>query len=440
MRMLREWQGVRLRQDFAAPDPDAPPRPVVLPASWGAAAAAALADLVPGPGPARLIAAAEAWIAPLAARAAAAGIALPLAPRLRRLLRARRGGPSAGIWRGVTEAVPGFVLNLPAFLDPEGGFDRAGFAEAVETAALALSLAAPGQPRIAVGMADLAGLIAALGLSYDSPAARALAADLAAALRARADAAAPRLAATTAIFPAHAAEALLGVETSGIAPAFSPLAPEGGLSRAARAFLAASGLSAEAALAAALAGATPFAPVGAAAHAAMHDALAPHFHAMPPRPAARPRAGRAAPREELPGRRRGYTQKALLGGHKLYLRTGEYEDGRLGEISVGLNRESPAFRGLMDAFTTAVSLGLQHGVPLAAFAAALTQTRFGAAGAVDGDPAVSQASSPVDYIFRHLASSYLGQPDLPAAETGEPPGEKSPLLPLDLPRLRLVKK
>ena len=146
-----------------------------------------------------------------------------------------------------------------------------------------------------------------------------------------------------------------------------------------------------------------------------------------------------ARRRELPGRRSGYTQKASVGGHKLFLRTGEYDDGSLGEIFVALHKEGAAFRGLMDNFALAVSLGLQHGVPLERFVEAFTFTRFGPAGAVDGDPAVGAATSLLDYAFRHLAANYLGRRDIPEAEieeadtVGHGARDQSPLLPLDLP-------
>jgi hypothetical protein len=240
---------------------------------------------------------------------------------------------------------------------------------------------------------------------------------------------------TTAIAPPGPVDAILGIETGGIAPAFSPLGPSGGLSRATRAWLGVSGLTAEEALAMVLAGSTPLPVIGAQAYGAMHDAVTPFIHAMPPRPVAlegpAPRAGR----RDLPGRRSGYTQRAMVGGHRIFLRTGEYDDGSLGEISVALLKESPAFRGLMDSFAASVSLGLQHGVPLDAFVDAFTLTRFGPAGAVDGDPAVRKATSLVDYMVRHLAANYLGRRDLPEADIGEADlvGETSPLLPMDLP-------
>ena len=129
----------------------------------------------------------------------------------------------------------------------------------------------------------------------------------------------------------------------------------------------------------------------------MHDAVALFMQAMPARPVApRQPAAASARRRDLPARRAGYTQRATVGGHRLYVRTGEYADGALGEIFIALHKESAAFRGLMDNFAVAVSLGLQHGVPLEAFVEAFTFTRFGPAGAVEGDPAVTHATSLLD--------------------------------------------
>ncbi len=150
----------------------------------------------------------------------------------------------------------------------------------------------------------------------------------------------------------------------------------------------------------------------------MHDAVAPFVHAMPARPEPVRQPLHAVRRRELPARRAGYTQKAAVGGHRLFLRTGEYDDGTLGEVFIALHKEGAAFRGLMDNFAIAVSLGLQHGVPLEAYVEAFTFTRFGPAGAVEGDPAVAQATSLLDYAFRHLAANYLGRRDIPEAEVG----------------------
>jgi ribonucleoside-diphosphate reductase alpha chain len=119
-----------------------------------------------------------------------------------------------------------------------------------------------------------------------------------------------------------------------------------------------------------------------------------------------------AQRERLPHRRKGYTQKAMVGGHKVYLRTGEYEDGRIGEIFIDMHKEGAAFRSLMNNFAIAVSIGLQYGVPLEEFVEAFTFTRFEPAGVVSGNDTIKMATSVIDYIFREVAISYLGRTDL----------------------------
>ncbi len=117
-------------------------------------------------------------------------------------------------------------------------------------------------------------------------------------------------------------------------------------------------------------------------------------------------------RERLPTRRAGYTQKAIVGGHKIYLRTGEYEDGRLGEIFLDMHKEGAAFRSLMNCFAISVSLGLQYGVPLEEFVDAFVFTKFEPNGIVQGNPHIKMATSIIDYIFRELAITYLGRYDL----------------------------
>ena len=422
-RPVGAWRGVRMRRMLAAADPESAPRVVALPTGWDDAAAAALAALSPGRAPVALMAASEAWIAPLCADAP------ELAERLRLLLIARRAAPGRPVWRDERAGAAGFVLNLAAFHDPASGFDAAGFTAAAATAAEAL--ARFGAAEATVGLADLAGLLAALGLDYEGAAARTLAAEIAQRLRAALGGAARAV-----VAPPGPAEALLGVETGGIAPAFSPLDDRGRLTRTARATLAARGIDADAALAAILAGRALFPPADAAAHAAMHDAVAPFLDAMPRRPAL------PAPCRAVPARHGGITQKATVGGHRVYLRTAEHDDGTLGEISVSLPRETPAVRAMMEALAHAVSLGLQHGVRLEEFVDAFTLTRFAPAGAVEGDANVTHATSVLDYLARTLAAQYLGRTDLPQGEPDEPP----PALPLDLPpaaagrrRLRVVK-
>ena len=119
-----------------------------------------------------------------------------------------------------------------------------------------------------------------------------------------------------------------------------------------------------------------------------------------------------AKRRKLPQRRKGYTQKAVIGGHKLYLRTGEYVDGSIGEIFVDMHKEGAAFRSLMNSFAIAISLGLQHGVPLEEFVEAFIFTRFEPNGMVSGNDSIKMSTSIIDYIFRELAITYLGRNEL----------------------------
>jgi ribonucleoside-diphosphate reductase alpha chain len=119
-----------------------------------------------------------------------------------------------------------------------------------------------------------------------------------------------------------------------------------------------------------------------------------------------------AERRRLANRRKGYTQKAIVGGHKVYLRTGEYEDGKLAELFIDMHKEGSAFRSLMNNFAIAISLGLQYGVPLEEFVEAFTFTRFEPSGMVEGNDTIKMSTSLIDYIFRELAISYLGRNDL----------------------------
>lgn len=119
-----------------------------------------------------------------------------------------------------------------------------------------------------------------------------------------------------------------------------------------------------------------------------------------------------AERRRLPDRRKGYIQKATVGGHKVYLHTGEFDDGQLGEIFIDMHKEGAAFRSLMNNFAIAISIGLQYGVPLEEFVDAFVFTRFEPAGEVTGNDSIRRATSILDYIFRELAVSYLGRDDL----------------------------
>src|SRR5262249_21328846 len=124
-------------------------------------------------------------------------------------------------------------------------------------------------------------------------------------------------------------------------------------------------------------------------------------------------------RERMPDRRKGYTQKAVVGGHKVYLRTGEYDDGRLGEIFIDMHKEGAALRSIINNFAIAVSLGLQYGVPLEEYVDAFTFTRFEPSGPVQGNDSIKYATSMLDYVFRELAVSYLSRFDLAHVDPSE---------------------
>jgi ribonucleoside-diphosphate reductase alpha chain len=143
------------------------------------------------------------------------------------------------------------------------------------------------------------------------------------------------------------------------------------------------------------------------------DTLADAIAAQePPQVIAQRLMERNATRRRLPLRRKGYTHKAVVGGHKVYLRTGEYEDGTLGEIFIDMHKEGAAFRSLMNNFAIAISIGLQYGVPMEEFVEAFTFTRFEPSGLVEGNDAIRMSTSVLDYLFRELAISYLGRNDL----------------------------
>ena len=307
------------------------------------------------------------------------------------------------------------------------GLDYAG-ADARATAACLAGLARGRVGQVSDGQLDLLAVWQPLPSVPTCPVPGLTAAAEAALLAA---AGAPGRAARLTVLPAGPEDALLGVETAGIAPGFSPVHPDGRLTRSAQARLVALGLSAEAALALTLLGETPLAPAEAAAYDAMRGAVAPWAEL----PALLGTAAAPRRRRTLPERQTGISRRVTVGGHRLHLRTAEYEDGRLGEISVGLPRDGAALRGLMDSFANVTSLALQHGVPLEELVETFAGTRYGPAGVVEGDPVVVAATSLVDYIFRALSADYLGQV-LEAPEVSAPPvpvASRAPLLPLEWP-------
>ncbi len=477
------WRGVRLSAVDADPTGDglASARGVI-PADWPDQCAQGLCAIRPPVGRAAVsvVEATRDWTGLVEQRAALAGLPAGLGAQLEAALRDRLAAPSLGIWRNVAEDVPGFLLNLPQFYDADRGFDHWRLAAVAQAAVTAVSVLAPEAQAIALGVSDLALLLGQLDLDYGSDAARDVACAIAGLLAAHADIASARVLATglvpgvpvinpalprscvvpglveaalaaqaqaasmgqrhhrrvLAMAAAGPVEQLLGVETVGVAAPVSALDGNGRLARWARARLSARGQSAEAALAVSLAGQDPFGVADRAGRRAMIEALMPFFGALPDciMPVEPKRGEAAARREALPTRRAGYTQKASLSGHRVFLRTGDYADGRLGEIFIALPRETAAVRGLADSLAIAVSVGLQHEVPLAAYVDALAETGSGAAGAVEGDPLVPSAYSPVDYVIRHLAANYLDRQEaVVEPELAVQPEASGPMLPLELP-------
>ncbi|MFT8717757.1 vitamin B12-dependent ribonucleotide reductase [Acetobacter sp.] len=228
-------------------------------------------------------------------------------------------------------------------------------------------------------------------------------------------------------------DALLGCEACGIAPIFSPLDEQGHLAPSTINRLAAKGFSPETALAAALAGESPLRLPDTDAHMRMYRALAGFVDRVPARPDPMVTPPRALPRgviRPMPERHTGIAQKAAVGGHRFFLRTAEYDDGSLGEISLTPARESAMVRGLLESFSQAVSIGLQYGAPLEDFVERFAYSSFGPAGTVEGDPVASYATSILDYAFRALSNLYLHQP-LPDAPPADSDRDPSPLLPFD---------
>ncbi len=231
-------------------------------------------------------------------------------------------------------------------------------------------------------------------------------------------------------------DGLLGVETCGFAPTFSLLRPDGSLATSTRQRLEFRGFTLETALAAALSGESVISQPSPKAHLAMHQALTSFVDFMPAKPEiTSPCSHRHLSRGQrrlLPTRHSGLTQKTTIGGHSLFMRTSDYEDGTLGSLSLTPMRESSMVRGLTESFGDAVSIGLQYGVPLEAFVDHFAYSCFGVAGTVEGDPVASYATSMLDYVFRALSSTYLGRhlPDSARQDNLQTP---DPLLPLNFP-------
>ncbi|WP_240775341.1 TSCPD domain-containing protein [Neokomagataea tanensis] len=481
---------MRTLQVTTDPD-DSSTRAVTLPAAWDDAAAEALARLAPGEGPVRLATEAARWVDTLDACLPLPGTpkdAAPLGHALSCLLLFRQIAPNAALWRREAEATPGFVVRLSSFVD-DGAFSAEHFAvslavicdalrrlqgeqSAERSGALPLFDAPDTTPKDPAGLillTDLDACLAAIGLDYDSDdgraAAQALTALTTAIARAGTSLAAPTIPdsplgglrnfAARALPPAAAygdgaclapiqtgfstpgpVDGLLDVEACGLAPIFSPTREDGRLRRATLQRLEHRGLQPQSALALALSGTNPLPPTSPEAHERMHHALCALVDFMPELPEpeyARLRAKlERGARRPLPNRQRGFTQRAAIGGHGLFMRTSEFDDGSLGEVSFVPAREGAMTRGLMECLGQAVSIGLQHGAPLGAFVERFAYARFGAAGTVEGDPSMGYASSMVDYAFRTLSDAYLDHPLPDAPQQAVEKEDPAPMLPLNM--------
>ena len=514
MTTLLQWNGVRMRTAHVAADPDdLALRAVTLPASWDDEAAIALLQLSGSTGALRLSTEAARWLQRFTTLPALPGEpgAKALGPMLAAGLLERQIAPMASLWQGQIDRRAGFVVNLGAFVQ-EGEFRGDSFVATLRLACAALrrlhavngpmlngelplfdgpvtvpsDVDQQGGPAGTLLLTNLDCCLALLGLDYDSETGRDAACYLSwlATSLARQGAGPVPLPPVSCPIPGlevtgrqirdemedslpdipdravietgfslpGPVDALLGVESCGLAPIFSPLRDNGHLRVSALSRLAHRGLSLEAALASSVMGDNPLPQPGPDAHLRMHRALTGFVDRMPARPdPAAPLSLRArlerGVRRPLPARHGGFTQRSAIGGHRLYLRTGEYEDGSLGEVSLTPGRESAMVRGLLESVGQAVTIGLQYGAPLEAYVEQFAHTRFGPAGTVEGDPVAAYASSLLDYAFRALSDSYLGK-RLPDSAPEDPHVvEEDPMLPLDIPgdlpprergRLRLV--
>nr|WP_294916612.1 vitamin B12-dependent ribonucleotide reductase [uncultured Neokomagataea sp.] len=486
------WTGVRMRTLQVTTDPDdSATRAVTLPAAWDDAAAEALARLAPGEGPVRLATEAARWVDTIDACLPLPGTPAntpPLGQALSCLLLLRQIAPNAAIWQRDPEGTPGFVLRLSAFVE-DGAFAGEHFATSLavicdalrrlqgdqaseRSGALPLFDApdiTPKDPAGLILLTDLDAFLAAIGLDYDSDDGRAAAQALTAltttiaragtlltgpdipdsplnglrdfAARSLPEAAAHHDALTlapiqTGFSSPGPVDGLLDVEACGLSPIFSPTREDGRLRQATLNRLEHRGLQPHSALALALSGTNPLPPTSPEAHERMHHALQGLTDFMPELPEpeyARMRAKlERGVRRPLPNRQRGFTQRTAIGGHSLFMRTSEFDDGSLGEINLVPARESAMARGLMECLGQAVSIGLQHGAPLGAFVERFAYTRFGAAGTVEGDPNMSYASSMVDYAFRTLSEAYLNHPLPDAPQLSVEKEDPAPMLPLDI--------
>lgn len=472
-------------------DPDSQTlRSVTLPASWDDNAAQALAELAVDGGPVRLASEAARWIdridtTPQLDQTSSKDGPVSIGRSLSYLLLMRHMAPNRALWQGRDDEQFGFVVKLSSFV-ADNLFSPEQFVACLELACESLRRIHLSQKGERSGdlplfeeyqqpvsgestagiilLSDLDACLAAIGLDYDSEEGRqfSIAVTALASLVLKKNTLRPLTVLASPLFPSieHIAtaiaeacpackapfppvelgfsapgpiDALLGVEACGLAPIFSPLDEKGHLRASTQSRLAFRGLTPEKALALALNNENPLPIADGFSFARMHDALIKLADYLPPRPEPEmetllSRLERGV-RRSLPPRQNGFSQKTSIGGHALFMRTSEFEDGSLGALNLVPSRESPMARGLMECLGHAVSIGLQCGVPLETFIDQFAYTHFGPCGTVEGDPSVNYASSMLDYAFRVLSETYLGK-HMPDAPLRSPEDQtEDPLLP-----------
>lgn len=489
MKAHLHWNGVHMRTLQISTDPDSTLlRSVTLPSAWGDNTAQALAQLSPtSDGPIRLSSEAARWVDMIDATPPLLGAVkdTPSPGRsLSYLLLMRQMAPNTALWQRQPDEQPGFVLRLSSFVQ-DGIFSPEHFVACLKLACDSLRrLAAfhhaeqsgelplfddqnaqisPQKPAGILLLTDLDACLAAIGLDYDSHEAQQLARAITHLTRvvAHAGTRTPTSLLSIPEFPEFErvatsmttafatrsdlapietgfsspgpTDALLEVESCGLAPIFSLLDDNGHLRPSTLNRLAHKGLTPEKALALALGGTSPLPHTNSQAHAHMQKQLHDLCDYLPPLP--EPDTEKLISRLErgvkrrLPMRQGGFSQRASIGGHRLFMRTSEFEDGSLSGLTLSPPRESPMARGLMECLSQAVSIGLQFGTPLEAFVDQFAYTRFGPCGTVEGDPVATYATSMLDYAFRALSEAYLGH-HMPDAPTDQAKNEaNAPMLP-----------
>lgn len=463
-------------------------RSVTLPAAWDDNAARALAQLSNHDGHLRLANEAARWVDLIDSTP---GLdeedILPVGRSLSCLLLMRHMSPNKALWQRKTDEQLGFVIRVSGFV--QGNlFSPEQFIACLELACKSLRRLQIAQKNERTGelplfsefqpphfeqssagviqLSDLDACLAAMGFDYDSDEGRQFAQALTAlanlVLKKNSRPLSDVLA--TPLFPdiekiatnlseleptsskklapvelgfssPGPIDSLLGVESCGLAPVFSPIDENGHLRTSTLHRLASRGLTPEKALALALNNENPLPVTNGHAFRAMYESLLRLADYLPPPPEPETetllsRLERGV-RRSLPQRQSGFSQKTSIGGHPLFLRTLEFEDGSLGALNLIPSRESPMARGLMECLGHAVSIGLQCGVPLETFIEQFAYTHFGPCGTVEGDHSVNYASSMLDYAFRTLSEAYLGRHMSDAPLSSAKSETEDPLLPFE---------